>query len=37
MTSRRDVTGMMVYIWGVIPQWPYDSRYFQRSELHINY
>ena len=33
MTSRRDVTAMMVRIWGIIPKWPQNFSYFQASEL----
>ena len=34
MTSRRDVTGMMVNgFGGIIPKRPYDNSYFQVHEL----
>jgi len=25
MTSIPDFNGMRVYIWGIIPKWPYDN------------
>jgi hypothetical protein len=37
MTSRPDFNGMRVYIWGIIPKWPYDNSSFQVSELLISF
>ena len=32
MTSRRDITGMIVMYRGIISKWPYDNSYYNRQD-----